>query len=233
MRIEVVTSQDDTWIRGKTWKLQGSLEDLQAELVNPWVQLTDEAYDRQMWFIGRPEKVCERIGITTTPQRATEFEDFVEGERCGLDPWYYAAYSGTSTVPSDDILVWILNTVSPELKNREWDFKKFTVEFPFWEMNQLLGLVKNYILTKIQAKEVLIRSLNGENYNEVVRDLKYYQGEDAETFVDAVFAKNPDQVEKAKTDPKLVNWLVGQIMKECRGKVSAPDVQELVKKRLS
>jgi aspartyl-tRNA(Asn)/glutamyl-tRNA(Gln) amidotransferase subunit B len=44
--------------------------------------------------------------------------------------------------------------------------------------------------------------------------------------------KNPDQVTKAKENPKLAGWFVGQVMKATGGKANPKAVNELVARKL-
>lgn len=53
-----------------------------------------------------------------------------------------------------------------------------------------------------------------------------------ETAVDEVISANPDQVEKAKSNPKLAGWFVGQVMKASGGKANPQAAQEIVKTKL-
>jgi aspartyl-tRNA(Asn)/glutamyl-tRNA(Gln) amidotransferase subunit B len=53
-----------------------------------------------------------------------------------------------------------------------------------------------------------------------------------EAAVDEVIAANPAQVEKAKQNPKLVGFFVGQVMKASGGKANPAAVNELVVKKL-
>jgi aspartyl-tRNA(Asn)/glutamyl-tRNA(Gln) amidotransferase subunit B len=53
-----------------------------------------------------------------------------------------------------------------------------------------------------------------------------------EAAVDAIIAANPDQVEKAKANPKLAGWFVGQVIKASGGKANPAAVNELVAKKL-
>jgi aspartyl-tRNA(Asn)/glutamyl-tRNA(Gln) amidotransferase subunit B len=53
-----------------------------------------------------------------------------------------------------------------------------------------------------------------------------------EAAVDAVIAANPAQVEKAKANPKLAGWFVGQVMKATGGKANPASVNELVTRKL-
>ena len=53
-----------------------------------------------------------------------------------------------------------------------------------------------------------------------------------EAAVDAVIAGNPGQVEKARANPKLAGWFVGQVMKETGGKANPAAVNALVLAKL-
>ena len=53
-----------------------------------------------------------------------------------------------------------------------------------------------------------------------------------EAAVDEIIAANPDQVEKAKQNPKLAGWFVGQVMKATGGKANPKAVNEIVSGKL-
>ncbi|MDO9526643.1 MAG: Asp-tRNA(Asn)/Glu-tRNA(Gln) amidotransferase subunit GatB, partial [Gemmobacter sp.] len=53
-----------------------------------------------------------------------------------------------------------------------------------------------------------------------------------EAAVDAIIAENPAQVEKAKANPKLAGWFVGQVMKATGGKANPAAVNDLVAAKL-
>ena len=53
-----------------------------------------------------------------------------------------------------------------------------------------------------------------------------------EAAVDQIIADNPAQVEKAKENPKLAGWFVGQVMKATGGKANPKAVNEIVAKKL-
>jgi len=53
-----------------------------------------------------------------------------------------------------------------------------------------------------------------------------------EKAVDEIIAANPAQVEKARANPKLAGWFVGQVLKATGGKANPAAVQELVGKKL-
>ena len=53
-----------------------------------------------------------------------------------------------------------------------------------------------------------------------------------EAAVDAIIAANPDQVEKARANPKLAGWFVGQVIKATGGKANPAAVNEIVARKL-
>ena len=54
-----------------------------------------------------------------------------------------------------------------------------------------------------------------------------------EKAVIEIIAANPNQVEKAKVNPKLVGWFVGQVMKATGGKANPKKVNEFVSAKLN
>jgi aspartyl-tRNA(Asn)/glutamyl-tRNA(Gln) amidotransferase subunit B len=50
--------------------------------------------------------------------------------------------------------------------------------------------------------------------------------------VDQIVAANPDKVEQAKANPKLLGWFVGQVMKTSGGKANPQAVNDLLKQKL-
>ena len=53
-----------------------------------------------------------------------------------------------------------------------------------------------------------------------------------EAAVDEIIKANPDQVEKAKLNPKLAGWFVGQVMKSTGGKANPKAVNEIIARKL-
>lgn len=65
------------------------------------------------------------------------------------------------------------------------------------------------------------------------RGMKQVTDTDAiETAVDQIIANNPTQVEKAKENPKLAGWFVGQVMKATGGKANPKAVNQIVSQKL-
>ena len=87
------------------------------------------------------------------------------------------------------------------------------------------------------AKELFeIVYSEGGDPNEIVekRGMKQVTDTSAiEQAVEKVINDNPDQVAKAKINPKLAGWFVGQVMKATGGKANPKSVNEIVSKKLN
>ena len=129
---------------------------------------------------------------------------------------------------------WVINELFGRLKKDDRDIDASPVS-----PDQLGGIItlisKGDISGKI-AKEVFeIAYTTGRDPVEIVETEGMKQVTDTgaiEAAVDAVIADNPAQVEKAKANPKLAGWFVGQVMKATGGKANPAAVNKLVSEKL-
>lgn len=100
----------------------------------------------------------------------------------------------------------------------------------------LAMVASNEISTKI-AKEVLeIHIETKDDPAKIVEEKGLKQVTDTgaiEAALDEIIAANPAQVEKAKQNPKLAGWFVGQVMKATGGKANPKAVNQLVAQKLN
>ena len=54
-----------------------------------------------------------------------------------------------------------------------------------------------------------------------------------EKIVDDVIVANPEQVDKVKSNPKLIGWFVGQVMKKSQGKADPKIINQIVNKKIN
>ncbi|MBC7476679.1 MAG: Asp-tRNA(Asn)/Glu-tRNA(Gln) amidotransferase GatCAB subunit B, partial [Pseudorhodobacter sp.] len=54
-----------------------------------------------------------------------------------------------------------------------------------------------------------------------------------EAAIDALMAANPDQVEKARANPRLAGWFTGQVLKATGGKANPAVVGQMVAAKLA
>jgi aspartyl-tRNA(Asn)/glutamyl-tRNA(Gln) amidotransferase subunit B len=104
------------------------------------------------------------------------------------------------------------------------------------QLGELIGLIKAGDINGKIAKDVFeICYTTGRNPSEIVATEGMKQVTDTgaiEAAVDEIIAANPAQVEKAKANPKLVGWFVGQVMKSTGGKANPAAVNQMVADKL-
>ncbi|WP_099826758.1 Asp-tRNA(Asn)/Glu-tRNA(Gln) amidotransferase subunit GatB [Oceaniglobus indicus] len=129
---------------------------------------------------------------------------------------------------------WVINELFGRLKKDE----KGIAESPV-SPAQLGGIValiaKGDISGKIAKDLFEIVYTEGGDPAEIVESRGMKQVTDTgaiEAEVDRIIAENPAQVEKAKVNPKLAGWFVGQVMKATGGKANPAAVNEIVARKL-
>ncbi|MGB0556992.1 MAG: Asp-tRNA(Asn)/Glu-tRNA(Gln) amidotransferase GatCAB subunit B, partial [Paracoccaceae bacterium] len=130
---------------------------------------------------------------------------------------------------------WVINELFGRLKKDDKDITESPVS-----PDQLGGVID--LITKGDISGKIAKDLFEIVYNEggdpaeivEARGMKQVTDTGAiEAAVDEVIAANPAQVEKAKANPKLAGWFVGQVMKATGGKANPKAVNELVAKKLN
>ncbi|WP_224823341.1 Asp-tRNA(Asn)/Glu-tRNA(Gln) amidotransferase subunit GatB [Cognatishimia sp. MH4019] len=130
---------------------------------------------------------------------------------------------------------WVINELFGRLKKDEKEITESPVS-----PDQLGGIItlitKGDISGKIAKDLFEIVYTEGGDPAEIVeaRGMKQVTDTGAiEAAVDQVIADNPAQVAKAKENPKLAGWFVGQVMKATGGKANPKAVNEIVAKKLA
>ena len=130
---------------------------------------------------------------------------------------------------------WVINELFGRLKKDEKTIKHSPVS-----AEQLGGIItlitKGDISGKIAKELFEIVYTEGGDPAEIVESRGMKQVTDMgaiEAAVDKIMAANPAQVEKAKENPKLAGWFVGQVMKATGGKANPKAVNEIIAKKLN
>ena len=104
-------------------------------------------------------------------------------------------------------------------------------------LGQIVALIKKGDISGKIAKDVFeIAYTQDRDPEEIVETEGMKQVTDTgaiEAAVDEVIAANPAQVAKAKENPKLAGWFVGQVMKATGGKANPKAVNDLVAQKLA
>ena len=130
---------------------------------------------------------------------------------------------------------WVINELFGRLKKDDCDISESPVTPA--QLGGIIDLISKGEISGKIAKDVfeIVYSEGGEPAQIVEsRGLKQVTDTGAiEAAVDQVIANNPAQVEKAKANPKLAGWFVGQVMKATGGKANPKVVNELVATKLA
>ena len=103
-------------------------------------------------------------------------------------------------------------------------------------MRELIDLIKSDKISSKGSKEIFDHIWrSGGNPTEIVNELGLEQVQDTgliEKIVDDVVKENPAQVDKVKSNPKLIGWFVGQVMKKSQGKADPKIINQIVNQKL-
>ena len=130
---------------------------------------------------------------------------------------------------------WVINELFGRLKKDGLDITTSPVSPA--QLTGVIGLIASGDISGKIAKDVFeIVYTEGGDPAEIVGEREMKQVTDTgaiEAAVDQVIADNPSQVEKAKANPKLAGWFVGQVMKATSGKANPKAVNDLVAAKLA
>ncbi|PWR03381.1 Asp-tRNA(Asn)/Glu-tRNA(Gln) amidotransferase GatCAB subunit B [Meridianimarinicoccus roseus] len=130
---------------------------------------------------------------------------------------------------------WVINELFGRLKK---DGDRAITESPVSpaQLGGIIGLIEKGDISGKIAKDLFeMVYTEGGDPAQIVEDRGMKQVTDTgaiEAAVDKVIAENPAQVEKAKANPKLAGWFVGQVMKATGGKANPKAVNDLVAAKL-
>ncbi|MBY6003591.1 Asp-tRNA(Asn)/Glu-tRNA(Gln) amidotransferase subunit GatB [Salipiger bermudensis] len=130
---------------------------------------------------------------------------------------------------------WVINELFGRLKKEGHEITESPVSPA--QLAGIVRLIKSDAISGKIAKDLFeIVYTEGGDPEKIVEERGMKQVTDTgaiETAVDEIIAANPAQVEKAKQNPKLAGWFVGQVMKATGGKANPKAVNEIVAKKLA
>ncbi len=130
---------------------------------------------------------------------------------------------------------WVINELFGRLK-KDGDTAIADSPISASRLAQIVALIKAETISGKIAKDVFdIAYTQNRDPEEIVATEGLTQVTDTgaiEAAVDEIIAANPAQVEKAKANPKLAGWFVGQVMKSTGGKANPATVNALVAAKL-
>ncbi|MFY9211181.1 MAG: Asp-tRNA(Asn)/Glu-tRNA(Gln) amidotransferase subunit GatB [Aestuariivita sp.] len=129
---------------------------------------------------------------------------------------------------------WVINELFGRLKKEDHAIEDSPVTPA--QLGGIVDLITSGDISGKIAKDLFeIVYTEGGEPSEIVEQRGMKQVTDTgaiEAAVDQVIADNPAQVEKARANPKLAGWFVGQVMKATGGKANPAAVNQLVSAKL-
>jgi aspartyl-tRNA(Asn)/glutamyl-tRNA(Gln) amidotransferase subunit B len=129
---------------------------------------------------------------------------------------------------------WVINELFGRLKKDGKDITQSPVAPD--QLGGIIDLIARGDISGKIAKDLFeIVYTQGGDPSKIVKDRSMKQITDTDAIqaaVDKVISDNSDQVVKAKANPKLAGWFVGQVMKATGGKANPTVVKELVTNKL-
>ena len=129
---------------------------------------------------------------------------------------------------------WVINELFGRLNKADLTIKESPISTT--QLGDILDLISKGDISGKIAKDLFeIVWTEGGNPSDIVDKREMKQVTDStkiEAAIDKIMAENPDQVTKAKENPKLAGWFVGQVMKATGGKANPKAVNEIIAKKL-
>jgi aspartyl-tRNA(Asn)/glutamyl-tRNA(Gln) amidotransferase subunit B len=130
---------------------------------------------------------------------------------------------------------WVINELFGRLKKEDHDITETPISPA--QLGGIIDLISSDAISGKIAKDLFeIVYTEGGDPAQIVEERGMKQVTDTgaiEAALDEIIAANPAQVEKAKVNPKLAGWFVGQVMKATGGKANPKAVNQLVAQKLN
>jgi Asp-tRNA(Asn)/Glu-tRNA(Gln) amidotransferase B subunit len=207
-----------------------------------WVRVLHSEWVRcgPWWLAQSPVEVMKCVGIETTLTSAKAFNDASDNDFSSL---HYLAIAARNDV-GEEALKWVMSNMAAELNARKLTFTDLPVLLPAMVLNTFLVAMKTGIIDRSFAKPIFAELLKCTfglgadgtvEIDKLITDPRFKAADEnvIDKAIDEVIAANPEQYEKAKENPKLVQWFVGQVMKATQGKAKPPVIIEKMNARLS
>ncbi len=184
--------------------------------------------------LDRSERFIQQYGIpasdasilTSSKELADYYEECIRAS---------SKLQALSSKLNKEIANWIMSELLRELKEKNVGIKECKVNPQ--RLTEMLALINKGSISGKMAKEVFVEMFEtGKRASQIVKKKGLAQISDEETLakiVDKIVKKNPKVVEDYKKGKeKALGYLVGQVMKETKGRANPRLVNKLLKEKL-
>ncbi|MTI01801.1 Asp-tRNA(Asn)/Glu-tRNA(Gln) amidotransferase subunit GatB [Roseibium sp. RKSG952] len=209
---------------------------LPLEIEQAWVddiaaKLPELPDDKKARFISEFGLTDYDASVLTAEVEAADYFEQVVEEVGSFDT---KSLKDIPAVPQKSAANWVVNVLFAALKKDDLDISQSRIS-PKQLASQLKLEWSGDISGKIAKDLFEIVWTEGGDPAQIVEERGMKQVTDTgaiEAALDEIIAANPAQVEKAKVNPKLAGWFVGQVMKATGGKANPKAVNQLVSAKL-
>lgn len=177
-----------------------------------------------------PDKIIDYLNTLGLDSSAVE--TLIDTKTAALFVYGFKDQSG---IQAKRIANWLVSDVQGWMSENEWSWDELELDQHAFE--QLVTLVNERQISSTGAKQVLkIMVKNGGDPLQIAKEHDILQVSDTgeiETLVAKIIEANPKAAEDVRAgEAKVIGFLVGQIMKESKGKANPALAQDLIKKQL-
>ena len=216
-------SRDNVWVRGRT----------QSEPNGkwiPWIRMTEEEHEKSFWFLGDPHTTLAGQGLEgVSSKRLAEVELIFNDDRVKM-VYFICAASTPNTY--ERIVNWLAGPIAETMKERG-SMCPHEVVSPL-NIRDLATLTTNPRFSSSKSKDAVKSFLDGVTIESLEADKSYWAQDTSELdeIIELVYNRERDKIQNS--DPnKIVNWFVGQVMKETRGTADPSVVHERISKHIN
>jgi Asp-tRNA(Asn)/Glu-tRNA(Gln) amidotransferase B subunit len=193
---------------------------------------------KTLWFTETPLNILKSCGIETTQRRAEDLSNLFDGTLSGF---YYVAMSSFNK--TDESAKMILGYISETFKNRKIDIRSINTHIPASWLCYLIECLETGKVPKKHQKDFIDELIDADKFayldvknliEDLLKNPKYEVLDNSflTKLIEDVFLSNEKAVEDAKTNPKKIGFLIGQVMKLSEGKASPQDVSAMINEKL-
>lgn len=164
----------------------------------------------------------------------SEYDAGVLTSELTLADYYEAAATDKKT--GKKIANWIINTLLGKLNETNTPLTENPI--PAESLAKLVNLIEAGTISNNQAKEVFEHLWENPTQDPAAiakeKGFEPADNSEIESIIDQVIADNPEKVAEIQNgNPKLANWLTGQVMKASKGKANPKMVTDTINQKLN
>lgn len=216
-----------------------------GETTREWMKLNDDVYERKFWFLKPvPDQIRLALGFEINEAKATDLARLFEDEWNDAVYMLWGMFQGCTQEEFDAGINLILGPFAEysgsgqaPIASLSWNLKSFHFMYGFQTLLKATSGLSGTVRKNVLHELLYNRRTKGPNSEVLVAAIEKFRTDTNEPEIKSILyqlvADNPKQYEKAKTNPNITHWFVGQVMKQKAGKVDAAVVRSLLESILS